>query len=118
MKTHTKTTFGERLSTAAEAKKALLDKFRARPAADDPEVVARKEARRAVSDAREARAAQRKSDRAEREAREAAERTARELAAQEQQTREAAETAEREAALEIDRKAQRDARYAARKARK
>ncbi len=125
MKTYTKTTLSERLSTAANAKKALLDKFRARPAADDPDVVARGEARKAISEARETRTAEREAARAEEQAREAAERAreaaervGRELAAQEQQAREAAETAEREAALEIERKAQRDARYAARKARK
>ncbi len=118
MKTYTKTTLSERLSTAANAKKALLDKFRARPAADDPDVVARGEARKAISESRETRAAEREAARAEEQAREAAERAGREVAAQEQQAREAAETAEREAALEIERKAQRDARYAARKARK
>ncbi len=115
---YTKTTLSERLSTAANAKKALLEKFRAKPAADDPDVVARQEARRAISDAREARAAQRQAAHAEQQAHEAAERMARETAAREQQVREAAETAEREAALAIERKAQRDARYAARKSRK
>ena len=125
MSGHKDKKFSERLSTAADAKKALLDKFRARPAADDPDVVARGEARKAISEARETRAAEREAVRAEEQGREAAERAreavkraGRELAAQEQQARETAETAEREAALEIELKAQRDARYAARKARK
>ena len=37
----------ERLSTAAAAKRAMLERFRNRPAADDPAVIAREEARRA-----------------------------------------------------------------------
>jgi hypothetical protein len=125
MRGHKDKKFGERLSTAADAKKAMLDKFRARPPADDPSVVARQEARQAVSDARDARLAEQEIARAEeeaarqaQEAHAAAERDARELAEQERRSREAAEALEREAALEIERKAARDARYAARKARK
>ena len=110
--------FNERLSTAAKAKKAMLEKFRARPTADDPAVVARRETRQAISAAREARNSEREAARAELQAREAAERQARELADQDQQVREAAERAEREVTLESERKAARDARYAARKARK
>jgi len=92
--------FGERLSAAADARRAALERFRARPGPDDPAVVARRAARQAVSEAREARAAERE---AAREA-EAARRTA--------------ERADRDAALEAERKAARDARYAARKARR
>jgi Family of unknown function (DUF6481) len=118
MSGYTNKNFSERLSTAAEARKAMLDKFRARPTADDPAVVARQEARQAISDARQARTAEKEAARRAEEAREAAERSAREAAEQEQRLREAAELAEREAALETERKAARDARYAARKARK
>jgi membrane protein involved in colicin uptake len=125
MSGHKTKTFNDRLKTAGEAKQALLDKFRARPAADDPAVVERQAARQAVSNAREARIAEREAQAAEREAArrekdetEAAEQSAREIAQREQRLREAAEAAEREAALETERKAARDARYAARKSRK
>jgi cell division protein FtsN len=114
--------FGERLSAAATAKQAVLERFRAKMGANDPELIKKQEERLAIAQARDARLSARK---AEREAREAAERAALEA-------REAAERAEREerearehaeavawkAALEEEKKAQRDARYAARKARK
>jgi Family of unknown function (DUF6481) len=41
--------FRERLNAAAEAKKAALDKFRARAAPDDPAVTEAQSARQAVS---------------------------------------------------------------------
>jgi hypothetical protein len=118
MSRHTNKSFSERLSTAADAKKAMVDKFRARPAADDPAVMERRAARQAISDARQARIEKRAAERLAEEAREAAERKARDAAEHERRVREAAEAAEREAALEAERKAARDARYAARKARK
>ncbi len=118
MSGHKDKKFSERLSTAADAKKAMLDKFRARPAADDPAVIARRAARQAISDARQARIAERGAARLAQEVREAAERHAHEMAEQERRVHEAAEAAEREAALELERKAARDARYAARKGRK
>jgi hypothetical protein len=125
MSGHKTNTFNDRLKTAGEAKQALLDKFRARPAADDPAVMERQAARQAVSEAREARTAEREAQAAEQEATrrakaetDAAEQNARETAQQEQRLREAAEAAQREAALETERKAARDARYAARKTRK
>ena len=118
MARHTNKNFSERLSTAADAKKTMVEKFRARPAADDPAVVARHEARRAISDAREARKAEQETTRRVQDAHEAATRVARDMAEQEQRSLEAAEALEREAALEVERKAARDARYAARKARK
>jgi hypothetical protein len=99
--------FSERLSTAAKARQAILEKFRARPRADDPAVVERQAARLATSEAREARKAVRlaETSRSEEEAiRRAAE--------------EVAEKAAREVTLEAERKAARDARYAARKARR
>ena len=125
MSGHKDKAFGDRLKTAKEAKDALLGKFRARPAADDPAVAEKQAARKAVSDAREARLAERKALASEQEAaqnakaeREAAERIAHEAAEQEQKDREAAERVERESTLKAERKAARDARYAARKARK
>ena len=125
MSTHKNKTFTDRLKTAGEAKQALLDKFRARPAADDPAVVERQAARQAVSNARDARTAEREAQAAKSQAArqakaeaDAVEQRAREAAEQEQRQRDAAAVAQREAALEVDRKAARDARYAARKTRK
>lgn len=105
--------FADRLGAAANAKKALLEKFREQPGADDPAVAERQAARQAAAIAREARAAERKAAREAQKAAEIAEQAAREA----NEAREAAERAEREVALEAERKAARDARYAARKAR-
>ena len=55
--------FGERLSTAAAARRAMLERFRARPGPDDPAVAERRAARQAVSVAREARVAEREAAR-------------------------------------------------------
>jgi hypothetical protein len=123
--------FTERLKTQAEAKKALLEKFKARPGPDDPAVVARKAEREAILKAREERDRQKEKERQERLAREAAERAVREAAEREvrlaEEARLKAEAEAREAEEherlarqlvgEAERKAARDARYAARKAR-
>jgi len=85
--------FNNRLTSAANAKNALLERFRARPGPDDPAVIARRAAQAEIEAAREVRMAERKA------AREAAD---------------AARAAERAA----EAKAARDARYAARRARK
>ena len=98
--------FGDRLSTAANAKLATLERFRARPAADDPAVTERRALRQAISVARETRVAERAAAREAAATRQAAERAARVV-----------EKQARDAALETERKAARDARYAARKAR-
>ena len=121
--------FGGRKDAAANAKKTLLEKFRAKPAADDPAVLERQAARRAVSEARAARNAERKAAKLAAEAAEKAAREAAEKAEQERVARETAEKAANEAAslaaraaaqvkLLAEQKAARDARYAARKARK
>ena len=78
--------YDERLSAAATAKQALLERFRAKTNVNDPEFLRKQAERLAVSQAREARIAERQ---AAREAQEAAERAAREA-------KEAAERAERE----------------------
>ena len=114
--------FDERLSAAAQARKAVLDKFRAKVNGSDPEVLRKQAEQLAMAQAREARIAEREAakeareatERAEREAREAAERKLRE----EKEAREREEAAEWKAALEEEKKKERDARYAARKARK
>ncbi len=106
--------FNDRRSTSADAKKALLEKFRAKPAADDPEVQARLAERQKIAEARAARAAEREAAKQAEAARLAAEAAEAKARAE----REAAEAAERLAAEELERKAARDARYAARKARR
>lgn len=106
--------FNERLDTAAKAKRALLEKFKAQPALDDPAVLERQAALKAASDAREARHAERKVARDVAAAALAAEQSAK---AAEEAAR-AIEHATRIEAEKAARKAARDARYAARKARK
>jgi Family of unknown function (DUF6481) len=77
--------FNERLSTAAKARQAALEKFRARPRVDDAAVIEQQAARLATSQARDARKAARvvESARLEAEAnRQAAEEVARKAAAE------------------------------------
>ena len=105
--------FADRQKAAQQAKKDILNKFRAQPGPDDP-AVKQKLAERAVHAAERAEAKRLRELAKAEEAARAAE--AARLAA-EQLEREKAEAAEREAALEAERKAARDARYAARKAR-
>lgn len=118
------TAFNERLNTAADAKKAALEKFRGKPGPDDPAVIERQAARQALSAAREARAAERQVAREAEALREAAEHSARQAEAARQASEQAVldaklrgEQTARDEALEAQRKIDRDARYAARKAR-
>ncbi len=117
MKGFKEKTFTDRLQEAADARKAALERFRARPASDDPEVLKRREERLRIAEARAERDAVRKAQkeveaaaRAEQEAIERVEREARER-------REAIEKVIRDASEATERKAARDARYAARKSR-
>jgi hypothetical protein len=126
------TNFADRLNAAAKAKKAALEKFLAKPAEDDPALAERRAARAAALAARERRTAEKKAAREAAEAAAAIEQAAREEALKrEEEARaialkeeEAAREAEREAEAirqverEREQKAARDARYAARKARK
>src|SRR6516162_11338366 len=75
-----RTSFDDRLSAAANAKKAELEKFRARSAANDPAFAERQAARHAISVARDARIAERNASRLARLAREAGEKAARNAA--------------------------------------
>jgi hypothetical protein len=130
--------FKDRQSAAAEAKKALAAKFLSKPPfnPDDPAYVERQAQRRAILEAREVREAERAAERAAKAAAEAArlaeeERVREEARREEERLKEEARKAE-EALLEMQRqedaakkaevealkKAERDARYAARKARK
>ncbi|GEO17997.1 hypothetical protein MAE02_56930 [Microvirga aerophila] len=69
--------FGDRLSTAECARKAMLERVRAEPGVDDPAVAERRAARQAVSTARETRLAGREAAKIAEQARETAEREAR-----------------------------------------
>lgn len=105
-----------RLQAAASARQSMQSRFRDRPGADDPAVQARQVERRAIIAAREERALQRE---VEREAR--AQRAAQELEAAREAERariaaEAEAAAERQREAQAQRKEERDARYAARKA--
>ncbi|MGA8600185.1 MAG: DUF6481 family protein [Beijerinckiaceae bacterium] len=117
--------FQDRQSEAANARKAQLEKFRSRPDPNDPAILEKQAQRRAVIQARKAREAERERQRKIREAEEAARKAAEETARQEQLRLEAElqeqlrlEEIARKEALEAEKKAERDARYAARKERK
>jgi hypothetical protein len=109
----------ERRAAAAEAKKLLLKKFDSAPKPSDPEMLAKRAEREAIAAAREARRAEK-----ERLAQEKLARKQAEVEALAQAALEQAEAAKVEAnrhvarvvADEAERKAERDRRYAARKA--
>jgi hypothetical protein len=125
MKGFKEKSLADRMSEAAKAKQAQIERARAKSPANDPNFAARQEERKKVAEAREIRAAERAKEKLLAKAREAEQRIKDEAARIEAEKLEAirreAEAAERklrEAALEIERKAARDARYAARKNRK
>jgi hypothetical protein len=122
-------TFAYRLETAAKAKQALLDRARAKDPTNDPEFVARQEARAAAARAREERETERRNAEIERRNAQRAEREAARLkAAADLEAEKAAQAAleaqraksslREQIELLAEQKATRDARYAARKARK
>lgn len=116
-----KDSFKDRQASAAAAKKAIAEKFKVMPGPDDPAVMERNAARQAISDARDARMVLRKLEREADLARLAEEEKARQAAELVRQAEEAALAAKKViemAELEVQRKAARDARYAARKARR
>ena len=120
MRTLKGTEFSDRSKNSTEAKKALLERFKSRPAADDPVVLARQEERKRIIEAREVREAERRRLKEEEKARQEAERLrliAEEEARQAELARQAAEAAEQARLALIEAKAERDRRYAARKAR-
>jgi hypothetical protein len=113
--------FNNRLSSAANAKSALLERFRARPGPDDPAVIARRAAQAEIEAAREVRMAERKAAKEAEAIRLAAEHAAlleeqkaKDVELQARLAADAARAEERAA----EAKAARDARYAARRARK
>lgn len=103
--------FADRQKAARDSKLKILKKFHARPGPDDPAALQRQAAREAHAADRAKAKAARDAVKAQQKARES------ELAALavEQLARDKAEAAAKEIALEAQRKAARDARYAARK---
>lgn len=121
MKNYKVPTFQERLALAAEARQKALDKLRAKPPVDEAVLAERRAAREAKEAAalaaREAKRAEAERIKAEKlAAQEAAEAAAAAAAAEAAAAEEAALQAS--ALTEEERKARRDAKYAARKQRK
>src|SRR3954447_9105092 len=106
-------TFKDRAETAAAAKKALLEAFKTRPSPDDPAGQARHAERLAVAQARPQRAAERQRVKAEAETRLRAEEEARKQPEAEEVARRAADAPARDEQIRAERKAARNARYAA-----
>ena len=107
--------FVERRNAATNAKKTALEKFRVH--AGDPGLAERQAERVAVAGERSSAKKAREIEKLERKARDAELAMEAKRAADAQAERTLAETASRELALQTERKAARDARYAARKAR-
>jgi hypothetical protein len=103
--------FADRQKAAQQAKKDILNKFKAQPGPDDPAVKQRQAEREAQAVARAKAKEARDAEKAERKRLEAEAATA-EAA---RLAREKEEAAARELEQEAERKAARDARYAARK---
>ena len=117
--------FADRQKTSAEAKKALLEKMRANAPSNRPGFLERQAERAAVAEAREKRQAERAAQKAieaeQRAKEEEANRVIREQEAE--AARQAAELEKNRAAIELAelraaQKANRDAKYAARQARR
>ncbi len=108
--------FSDRLVRSGEAKSAALARFRAK--AEDPAVAEQRRARAAQAAEREKLAAERAEARRVEQARQAAQAAADELAAHAERAARQAREVDEQLALEVQRKADRDERYAARKARK
>jgi hypothetical protein len=118
------TSLQDRLSAAANAKKALLERAKANNPANDPGFAERQKIRLEAAAAREAREAERREAKRLEQEREEAARVVAEAARleaekldAERRALEAVEAEARAAALLIEQKAARDARYAARKSR-
>jgi hypothetical protein len=106
--------FADRQAAAQNARKSILDKFKAKPGPDDPEVLKKAAERQAQATARAEAQKLREAARVEKLAREAEH--AAHVAAEAQRLQAEKEAAE--IALKAEQKAARDARYAARKKKK
>jgi hypothetical protein len=121
---HKEHTFSDRMEDAAKARAAQLEKARAKDPRNDPKFAERQAARVQAAKEREQREIERKAAKLAEQQRLAAEAAAAEQArieaekaAEEERRRQQLEMASRVLADEAERKAKRDARYAARKAR-
>ena len=117
--------FNDRLADQAKARTAQLERARAKSPANDPEFAKRQAERKRIADEREARIAARAAGKAAEMEREAARKAADALARVEAERleaeeREKAKRAESDKLVQLlaEQKANRDARYAARKAKK
>ncbi len=110
--------FNDRLGSAAKAKQAALEKFKAKPGPDDPAVKARQAERIRIEAERQARREAARIEKQRQEAAAAATREAELLAKKAAEEAAYQEELRRLEELEIKQKAIRDARYAARKAAK
>lgn len=113
--------FNDRRDAAHKAKQALLEKFKSRPQGDHPRLVALAEERKRIAEARAIRDAEREVRRQEdlkRQAEEQERLRLEELARIEAELAAAEEARLAEIELKAKQKAARDARYAARKARR
>lgn len=113
--------FRDRATAAAEARKAQMERFKAAPKPDDPRILALAAERLAIAEAREVRNAERarlKAEQAALEAEAARLRAIEEARLAEEARQRAIEERARQLQLAADAKAARDARYAARKARR
>lgn len=122
-------TFEDRLENAAKARQALLERARAKDPTKDPEFIARQEARAAAARAREERETERRNAEIERRnakrteqeaarAKAVADREAEKAAQVVLEAQQAKSSLREQIELLAVQKATRDARYAARKARK
>ncbi len=118
MRTPNDNSFADRRKTAEDAKRKLLTKFASAPKGDDPALQERLAARDAVAAARTARRAERDALKAAERERMLIEAAAAAEAETEAKQSEIETRVARIAADEAERKAERDRRYAARKARK
>ena len=110
--------YNDRQTTSVKAKAALLERFRARPAPDSPEMLEAAAERAAIAAAREIRMAERQAAKEAEAVRKAEEKKAQEALERvrlaEVKAQEVAKVA-RATELAAEQKAARDARYAARK---
>ena len=111
-------TFADRLETATKAKQALLERARAKDPTKDPEFAARQEARAAAAYVRQEREADRQIAKLAEREKEAAERDARKAEQVALEAERAGRVSRQQTVNMAAQKAARDARYAARKARK
>lgn len=111
-------TFEDRLENQAKARQALLERARAKDPTSDPEFAARQEARAAAARLREQREEERRIAKLAERAQAVADREAKKAAKVNREAEEAKSALRKQIELLAAQKATRDARYAARKARK